>query len=56
MLEQLDYGWFMVDVVAIHYRPFFDGALSFLIPLILPSNSRTKSYRKKRKKEKARML
>lgn len=34
-----------------HYKPFLVGALSFLIPLILPSNSRTKSCEDERGKK-----
>ena len=44
---------FMVDLMVDHsyYRPFLVGALSFRIPLILPSSSRTKSCKEERKME-----
>lgn len=35
--------WWVDGRRHVHYRPFLVGALSFLIPLILHSNSRTKS-------------
>lgn len=44
------YGWFDGWHHS-YYRPFLVGALSFRIPLILPSNSRTKSCKEERKIE-----